>query len=654
MIKIKGIAITCLVLVACSLNAQNSNDASELSQDKYTIFSYGDSHVLNDEFMRVFNKNKRDEVSPTQQEIEEYLDLYIKFKLKVAEAYSRKMDTIPSFIQELAGYRVQLAQPYLTDKSVTDRLVKEAYDRSIMEVQASHIMAACAPDAAPIDTLIAYNKLLGLRTRIVENNENFGDIAEAFSDDQSAKTNKGDLGYFTAFQMIYPFENAAFNMNIGDVSMPIRTQYGYHLIYLKDKRNSLGDVKVAHLMIKFYNEGEVDSTKRRIDAVYQQLVDGADWNTAVEEFSEDFNTNNKGGELNWFNRTTGNVPNEFKDIAYELKNDGDFSKPIRTKFGWHVVKRVAIKKLPSFDESKDMLRRKVERDSRSELNKEVVVKRIKVENNYREVNGVDSVINKISEDLRQGKFKRPPVTNVVLFSIGKKNYTDADFYTFLENKRGVVTQELKKAVEGFYRQYVNISNMAYEESILEEKYPDFRYIMKEYKDGILLFELTDQEVWSKAVNDSAGLVDYYKANQANYRWTERADATIFSCKDAKTAKKATKLAKKGMSAGEIMKACNAKDALAISYENKKYEKGSNTLLDKITWAKGVYSLEGENDRVKFVQINDIIPPTDKPLDQNLGQATSDYQNYLEELWLEALKKKYPIKIYNDNVKKLYN
>ncbi len=652
MIKIRAFGLIGILFLVVSAFAQNTQ-VNESPDEIYKIFSYGDQTVNSDEFMRVFNKNKRDDAAPTQEEIEEYLDLYVKFKLKVAEAYSRKMDTIPSFIRELAGYRNQLAQPYLTDKSVTDRLVKEAYDRSIIEVNASHIMAACAPDASPTDTLIAYNKLMGYRTRVLENGEDFEDLATSFSDDQSARVNNGNLGYFTAFQMIYPFENAAFNMKIGDVSMPIRTEFGYHIIYLKDKRNSLGDVKVAHLMIKFYNEGEVDSTKRRIDAVYQKLVEGEQWDVLVEEFSEDFNTNSRGGELNWFNRTTNNVPPEFKDIAFSLANDGDYSTPFRTKFGWHIIKRMSVKPVPTFEESKDRLRRKVERDSRSELNKEVVVKRVKKENGYTEVHGVDSVINKISEGLLKNNFERPKETGVVLFRIGDKDYTDADFYDYLESKQGMINQDLKAVVQGFYTQYTNVSNLAYEESILELKYQDFKHIMKEYKDGILLFELTDQEVWSKAVNDSAGLAQFYIDNQANYLWAERADAVIFSCKDEKTAKKAMKLAKKGMPSYEIVKKCNEKDALAVSTETKKYERGSNKLLADIDWAKGIYSLSGENDRVKFVQINEILAPSLKPMEENLGQATSDYQNHLEALWLEELRTKFPVKIYQDNVKRLY-
>lgn len=616
------------------------------------IFSYGDEVVYGDEFMRVFNKNKREENAPTKEEIEEYLDLYVKFKLKVAEAYSRKMDTVPSFINELAGYREQLAQPYLTDKSVTDMLVKQAFDRSQQEVNASHLLINCPLDAKPADSLAAYQKIFGLRNRI-EKGEDFGTIATQYSEDPSAKSNAGNLGYFTAFQMIYPFENAAFNTSIGSVSMPIRTRFGYHLVHVIDRRKSMGDVKVGHIMIKYYNEGQIDSTKKRIDAVLTKLKAGADWNKTVEEFSEDFNTNSIGGELSWFSRTTSNVPNEFKDAAYGLEKDGDFSSPFKTKFGWHIIRRVEIKSLPAYDEMKDVIRRKVERDTRSELNKDVVVVRVKTENKFKEAKGLDSVKGNFGEELIQGKYKKKEGTGMVLFQIANKSYTDSDFYTYVLANQGKTNKTLANAVIDLYAEFVKQSNLDYEKSILEVKYDDFKYIMQEYKDGILLFELTDNEVWSKAVADSAGLEAFYAKNQANYMWKERADASIFSCKDAKVAKKAKKSAKKGATTNEILAKYNAKDPLAITVEQKNFEKGTNELLDAVSWNAGVYSLANENDRVKFARINTILAPSAKPLGSNMGQATSDYQNYLEAEWLKELRKKYPVQIYDDNVAQLY-
>lgn len=650
------LALIIFTITAAPVSAQVKLEAVNATKvsDQFPVFSFGDKMVYNDEFMRVFNKNKRDKAAPSQLEIEEYLDLYVKFKLKVEEAYRLQMDTVPSFINELAGYRTQLAQPYLTDKNVTEMLIKEAYARSNEEVNASHLLINCALDAKPADTMLAYEKALSMRSRVVSRGESFASVAKEFSDDPSAKTNEGNLGYFTAFQMIYPFENAAYTMKVGEVSMPIRTQFGYHLVYLQDRRKSFGDVKVAHLMIKYYNEGQIDSARQRAEGVYAKLQAGGDWNKLVEEFSEDFNTNANGGELSWFNRTTTNIPNEFKDIAYTLKNNGDYSAPVQTKFGWHIVKRVDLKEIATYEEVKDAIRRKVERDSRSELNKDVVVSRVKVENKFKEFAGLSAVKGNFTEELLKGKYEKLPGKGMVLFTINEKKYTDSDFYDFVVVNQSRSSKALDNAVADLYTDFVRRSNLEYELSILEVKYDDFKYIMQEYKDGILLFELTDKEVWSKAVQDSAGLAAYYAANSDKYMWKERANAIIFSCKDAKTAATAMKLAKKGKSSSEILTKCNAKDPLAVKVEEKKYEKGTNSLLDKIAWTPGIYALESENDRNKFVQIKEIIAPSTKPISENMGQATSDYQTKLERDWIENLKSKYPVKVYEQNVKRLYN
>lgn len=652
----KRFALIALLLIGYISNAQvGTLEVTKSVDDKtpFPIFTFGDEVVMNEEFMRVFNKNKKDKSTPTKQEIDEYVDLYVKFKLKVKEAYALKMDTVPSFQQELAGYRKQLAQPYLTDKTVTERLVKQAYDRSQMEINAAHLLVNCAADAKPSDSLKAYEKIMGLRNRIVKG-ESFESVASQYSEDPSAKTNKGDLGYFTVFQMIYPFENAAFDTKVGEVSMPIRTRFGYHLVYVKDKRETQGDIKVAHIAIKYYNPTQIDSTEKRINAVYEKLQAGEDWNTLVEEFSEDFNTNSKGGELGWFNRTTSGIPAEFKDVAYTLQADGDYSKPVKTKFSWHILKRVEMKEKPAYDDSKDFLRRKVERDSRSELNKEVVVTRIKKENNFVEVAGLDAVRGKFDESLLKGQYKKKEGIGTVLCKIGDREYTDDYFFAYVATNQTRTNKTLPNAVLDMYENFVKQINLDYEEAQLEEKYLDFKYTMQEYRDGILLFELMDKEVWSKAVKDTAGLEAFYAANKEDYMWKERADVSVYSCKDAKIAKKVKKLVKKGKSASTILEKYNAKDALSVSVDSKKVEKGSNKQLTDMPWEVGVYDLPEENERFKFVKVNEILPVSAKPLKDNMGQATSDYQDHLQTIWIAKLKEQYPVEVYQNNVKRLYS
>ncbi|MFY0644375.1 MAG: peptidylprolyl isomerase [Bacteroidia bacterium] len=625
-----------------------------LAQDKtFPIFTYGDQTVYSDEFMRVFNKNKRDESKPTQEDIEEYLDLYIKFKLKVSEAYSRQMDTVPAFIKELAGYRKQLAQPYMTDKEVNAQLVQEAYERSTMEVNAGHLLILCALDASPEDTLDAYNRVMGLRNRIVKGGQEFRDLAFQLSEDPSAKNNKGDLGYFTAFQMIYPFENAAFNTPIGEVSMPIRTRFGYHLVKVYDRRASEGEIEVNHIMIKYYNENDVDSAKRRIDAVYSKLLGGEDWASMVEEFSEDFSTANKEGALNWFSRTSPNVPPEFKEAAYGLKNVGDISEPVKSKYGWHIIRKKDTRPVLSFDEMKLSLERKVERDSRSELNRAVVLERVKKENNFKNHIADNSYLMAgFDSSLLVGKWVKPEVSSDRdLFSIGNRVYKYSEFADYVLAKQVSTNKSLEFTVNKMYQDFIDDENLKYEEAHLEDKYEDFKHIMQEYKDGILLFELTDKEVWSKAIDDTIGLNEFYQENANNYTWDERADLVFLSFKDEKTAKKGLKLLKK-MSVSEAKAILNETDALAMSTDSRLVEK-KDFNLEGVEWAEGTYKVTDENNRIKYVQLVRILPEEIKPLKKNLGQVTSDYQQELESRWLEELRLKFPIEVSAENVKKLY-
>ena len=436
--------------------------------------------------------------------------------------------------------------------------------------------------------------------------------------------------------------------------MPIRTKYGYHLVYVADKRESMGDMKVAHIMIKYYNPSQIDSTKKRIDAVHEKLKDGGDWTTIVEKFSEDFNTNSKGGELSWINRTTPNIPVEFKDVAYTLQKDCDISNPIKTRFGWHIIKRIETKPRASFEERKEFIRRKVERDSRSELNKEVVVARLKKENNFKEVSGLEAIRDSFSADLLQARYKKQEGSGIVLCKIGEREYKDDYFFGYVATNQTKSNKTLTNAVDAIYEAFIKQINLDYEEGLLEEKYEAFKNIMQEYKDGILLFELTDKKVWSRAVRDTLGLQTFYDENKENYMWNKRADVDIFSCSDSKARKIAMKLAKKGKSTKEILNRCNANNPIAVTIDSKKIEKSKDPLLEKIDLEKGVYKIAGESQQFKFVRINNVLAPTQKLLDENRGAITSDYQNYLEVSWIEDLKNKFPIQVYEDNVSRLYN
>ncbi len=625
------------------------------------IFTVDSDTVWGGEFERVYSKNNQVESQkPTAEEIQEYLDLYVRFKLKVKEAYSLKMDTSRAYLTELAGYRRTLAQPYLTDKKVTDELINEAYERKKYEVNASNLMIHLSPVASPEDTLKAYNRIKVWRDMIVSGKVSFADMARDSSTDQSAKTNNGELGYFTVFSMIYPFENMAYNTPVNGVSPIFRTQYGYHILRVNDKRPNRGERKVAHIMIRVNNESEIEEKKAQIDAVYKELKEGTSWDELVDRYTQDFSTRTRGGEMNWFGSitSTDGIPATFREAAFALKKIGEYSQPVLTEAGWHIIKLNEEREMLSLDEMRETLKYRISKDQRGEINKAAVLKRVKEENNY---TPFESSINKFMEsldsDVKNKAWKATPFheTDEVLFTIANKKYTYAEFakYLFIHQPfRG----QGKPAEVGMsvFEKYVDEMNMDYEESVLEDKYPKFRYLMQEYRDGILLFELTSKMVWEKATEDTTGLRAFFESNRDNYRWDQRADITIYSCKDEKTKKKVNKLLNSGKSDEDISKKINARNPLKVQISMKRIERGVDTVYNAIEWSEGIYPFDDGSKNSLLVKVTNVIEPGLKELNEVKGPVTSDYQEYLEDKWITELKGKYKVEMNEQGLDQLFS
>ncbi|MEJ8758040.1 peptidylprolyl isomerase [Pontibacter sp. H259] len=531
------VAVAALALAGCTASQKNNSKEP-------AIATLGSEPLSTSEFKYVYEKNNGDnEDAYSQKSVSDYLELYTNFKLKVLEAESRGLDTTTAFKRELEGYKEQLALPYLTENSVTDQLVKEAYERLKQEVNASHILITLDPDAAPQDTLAAYNRVMELRKR-AQAGEDFAKLAKENSQDPSAAENGGNLGYFTAMQMVYPFENAAYKTEPGQLSMPVRTRFGYHLIKVHDKRIARGEVQVAHIMVRAtLGMPKADSlaAKQRVDAIYKRVQRNENWDKLTAEFSEDDNTANNGGELPWFG--TGRMIPNFEEAAFALQKPGDVSKPILTPYGWHIIKLIEKRGLPPYEDMEQNLRNKVAKDSRSELNKAVFLKRIRQENNFTEVAAAKTTaFGKANDALLKGTWtydENDKSLKTTLFTIQGKPYTIADFYTYAkENQRPRTSGTADYAMTLLYDNFVNKSLLDYERANLENKHVDYRMLVREYHDGILLFQLMDEKVWSKAVEDSVGLKAYFEANKEKYKWGERADAIVISAANKELLKKA--------------------------------------------------------------------------------------------------------------------
>lgn len=638
-----------------------SMSVAGIAQDKTdpVILNIAGENIPKSEFERVFKKNNTKETTFDKKAVNEYLQLYINYKLKVREALELGMDTAKSFVDELGGYRKQLAQPYLVDKDVSENLLKEAYARMKTDLRASHILIKCDQNALPKDTIEAYNKAMKVRGELLKGAD-FTASAKKYSDDPSAKDNGGDLGYFSAMQMVYPFESAAYNTKNGEISAPVRTRFGYHIIKVTDSRPAQGEVKVAHIMVKVAaNAKEDDSTKavQKINEIYTKLKAGEKFEDLARQFSDDQSSAKNGGLLPMFG--TGRMVPEFEKAAFSLKTAGDYSEPVRTSYGWHIIKLIEKKSLGSYEELQADLKQKVQKDSRSELSKSSMISRIKAKYGFMEVpKAKDEFMKTIDTTLSSGKWSADNAAALKgnMFSLRNKFYSQKDFATYVadhQSKRGAGLDP-KILASNMYTDWVNESCLAYEETKLDSLYPDFRNLMGEYRDGILLFELTDKKVWSKAVKDTTGLKEFYEKNKTNYMWGDRLDATVYTCANAEIAKEVRKQMKKIDDVDTLLAKINKSSQLNLQVKSAKFAKNDNEVIDKIEWKTGLTKDIPKDNQVVFVDVKQVLPAQPKSLDESKGLVTADYQNALEKEWIQTLRAKYPVQIKQDVVDSIAN
>ena len=630
--------ITCLA--SLMLQAQNQDYVIEVNNKK----------ISKHEFLQIYLKNNQ-KPKFDKQSIDEYLELYKKFKLKVLEAESQGYDTLPKLKKELLGYRKSLSIPYLIDKQENIKVVEEAYKRLQKEVKASHILIRLDQNASPEDTMKAYAKIATIRKRI-ENGEDFVKIAKEVSEDPSAVTNGGDLGYFTAFQMVFPFEEAAYNTTFGQLSSIVRTRFGYHILKVVDQRSARGVLKTAHIMIAVKRDGisvDLEAAKKKIDEIYAKLVAGEKFEDLASNFSDDPGSSEKGGKLPEFGSgtTTRMVP-EFEEAAFQLNKDGDFSLPIQTDFGFHIIKRLELSPLASFESMKKELQTKVNRDDRSKKTQTALINKLKLEYNYSDYSkkGLKWFVKHIDSNYFKGKWTASKLKkDNVLFTLKGQNFTQKQFANYIISNYRVPRTNAKDLINKQFNTWVSYEILKYEEDQLEAKYPEFKALMQEYHDGVLLYEVMTDKVWNKANKDTLGLKNYYEINKSNYLWKDRIDAMVYECLDKNIANQVLKMLKNDtITSKHILEKLNAKSELNLKVKSNKYE------ISEVPYLKGRSFKIGTNPIYEFggkfyvIKVNELIPTGPKLLTDAKGLITSDYQNYLEKVWLEELAKKYTFKI----------
>lgn len=630
------------------------------AQDERRLLSIADTNISIDDFLKNYHKNKleTDTLSFTES-LDEYLDLYIKFQLKVIEAKNLGLDTVPSFIRELSGYRKQLVKPYLTDNTVSDQLLKEAYDRLKYEVSVSHILIR----HDDTDTTVAYNKALSVQKKL-KNGADFVSLAKQVSEDPSVKENNGDLGYFSALYMVYPFESAAYNTPVGSISDIVKTRFGYHILKINDKRPSRGEVKVAHILIKNPSQNKTDlkiNAQNKINEIYDSLVLGFDFSALAKKYSDDKKSGSQGGELDWFG--ANKMVKEFEEIAFNLESIDAFSKPFQTEFGWHIIKLLDKKNLPPFAEIQESLKQKVERDSRSQKTRDVVLNRLKKEWGFVEdVSAINIFYRLINEDFISGDdlSKKIPGKGRVMFLFNNQ-YDESqryvfqeDFIQFLNSFRSRIKQQtdFNHVVDQLYTTFKEQIILELESSNLEYKYDDFKLLYNEYHDGILMYQLQKEKVWDKAIIDTLGLTTFYNENKLNYIWPNRVRAKIYSCKDVRIYNKVNRKLNWGIEDSVLLSDVNRTSTLNLAITDSVFSQGDNELIDKHVFSLDWDLIQKSDvilcDNNKIIYVVDLLPSSHQLLEEIKGLVISDYQSFLETEWLSELAKKHTI-VINDSL-----
>ena len=643
--------------------------------DKQVLMTIGDQDVTVKEFCDVYYKNNLKSDVIEKKSVDEYLDLFTTFRMKVMEAERLQLDTSAKFQSELAGYRKQLAKPFMSSDDITEELIEEAYQRKQKDIRASHILIRCDKNALPSDTLKAYNKAMDIRKKALKG-EDFGKLADQYSDDPSARDvkasaegparpgNHGDLGYFTVFDMVYPFETGAYNTKEGEISMPVRSDFGYHLIKVQSVTDAMGNIQAAHIFLQLpfdAPEEDVANMKLKADNIYAQLMekDGKNWNEMVKQYSDDKGTSANNGTLSQF--TVSRIVPEFIEACKSVKVN-EIAKPVRTNYGFHIIKLLNTSGVYSFEKERQGLSERIEKDMRSKKSEELVLKQVRNEYKFKQNDkNVEAFLATVDSTILDKAYK--PADNVkmndVLFSLQGEPTKVSDFIDYINNH--MTKQRFVTPATYAYQLYENFCNetvMNYADSHLEEKYPEFKALVQEYKDGIMLFDLMNLEVWDKAVKDTLGLQEFHARNASKYMWGERAQATIITVTRPESLPAVKALLDSGIEL-DSLKNVILRDSIRYTFVRKNYyQRGDNQYVDQTEWKVGVRNeIPSTVDQsTTIVCIRDVRGPEEKTLREARGLVTSDYQVELEQKWVQALKERYPVKINEkvlDKVRKMY-
>ena len=641
-----------LVLSALTLSAQKDDDV---------LFTVDNEPVTVGEFRYIYGKTNGDAASYDEESVKEYLDLYERFKLKVARARTMGLDTVKALQRELEGYRRQLADNYLVDKQVTNRLVEELYERRKTDIEFSHILLKFkGKTPSPADTLFIYNRALTAKRNLTA--ANFATTAKNISEDKFSAARGGRIGYLNAPfpKGMHRLEAALYGAAVGEVVGPVRTSLGYHLAVKTDTRPARGEMEVGHILVRKPEGTENMPVPAQLEAARKMLANGEDWAAVAARVSEDGKTKDNGGYLGFFG--INKYEPAFEDAAFALTEDGQVSPIVESAAGFHLIRRISHRGVQPLNESRPLLEAKVKADSRFDEAKKQMLREIRTKAGVKENKDVFGRFAAGLVDSTFLNFRWKPSADVEktpLLVIG--NEYKVGLEQFQESLRKDSRKRVSMGRQGnsatvataLYEEWVDKQLMTYAESRLEQDFPEFAALMREYREGILLFEATKLEVWDKASEDTTGLKAFFAKNRDDYQWEERAAVSKYVIND-----------KAGLDHNEILFFAkeNGLDATLDKFGRANIEASTdNYELGRLKELGGLQPKPGNTTAVSkdirkgvstFYKVEELLPARKKELNEARGYVIADYQDQLEREWVEKLRKRYPVKINKKVLAKL--
>lgn len=613
-----------------------------------TLFTYGTNQVSKDEFLRAYNKNKTP-VADKEQSLKEYLDLYIKFKLKVKEAKLLRLDTLQQMQYDIQNFRGQLEEGYLNDENTVNALLNEAFERSQKDIHVLHFSVPINTKMNAEDSTKAYKAINEVREELLAGKTNYDELVDEIK--EKITPIKGtDMGYITVFSLPYEIETMVYGLKPGGISRVYRTKSALHVFKNADERPSAGKWKVAQILLAVPPDvsGPVlKDIEKRADSLYNLLQQGADFAELAKRFSEDRLTFQNGGELPVFG--TGKYELPYEKAVFALKKDGDYTKPVFTGYGFHIVKRLQQRPTPSDKQDETYmadLKEQVTKDDRINIAKAIFTKYITAKTGFKRNTVVKApqLFRYADSVAVNGEIKNYPINKQVIFSFTKSKVTGNDWLNFVKDYKLNADVYKGESNEALLDKYIAAATIEYYRKHLEEFNPDFKYQLEEFKEGNMLFEIMERNIWSKASNDSVGLKKFYEAGKSKYLWAESADAYLFNCNNANTAEEAVAALRSGKNWKQIAEESDGRiQADSGRYELTQLQVPAGEALRENTISTPL--LNAGDNTSSFVKVIKLYPANQqRSFEEARGLVINDYQNYLEAKWIELLKKKYPVKV----------